>query len=248
MSLTGKVALVTGAGAGIGESTALLLANEGAKVCCIDRNSSGQRVVENIRTQGGTAFFVPADVAEEAQVKILFHTTIENFGRLDVLCNIAGIVIPGRLDNTTLEDWDRTMQVNVRSVFLMSKYAYPHLKATQGVIVNTASSVASKGVKDRAVYTASKGAILSLTRAMAVDWIEDHIRVNSVSPGTTDTPSLQERLAKLPNPTQARIEYIARQPLGRLGKPEEIAQAILLLVTNTFMTGTNIGVDGGMIM
>jgi NAD(P)-dependent dehydrogenase (short-subunit alcohol dehydrogenase family) len=246
LRLKGKAAIITGAGAGIGEATAILLAKEGSSVCCADLTDSGLKVAKKIKDSGGNAIFVQGDVSKAEDVKRIIDKTIETYGRLDILFNNAGIVFGGRIDNTSIEDWDKTMAVNVRGIYLMSKYAFPHLKKTKGTIINTASSVALKGVKDRAAYTASKGAVLALTRAMAMDYMEDGIRVNCISPGTTDTPSFRERVAQSENPEEARRQLILRQPMKRLGKPEEIADAVLFLASNEFCTGTNLSVDGGM--
>jgi NAD(P)-dependent dehydrogenase (short-subunit alcohol dehydrogenase family) len=247
--LNGKVAIVTGAGAGIGKATALLLAKEGANVCCASLSgNSGARVVQEIWESGGDAIELAGDLAKMDAAEKIVHGTINKWGKLDILVNNAGIVISGKLDETAFEPWDRVIAVNLRGTYLMSWFALDHLKKTQGVIVNVSSSVALKGVKDRAAYTASKGAVLSLTRAMAVDYAEDKVRVNCICPGTTDTPSLAGRISKLPNPDEARKSFIARQPLGRFGRPEEIAEGILFLVTNEFCTGTILSVDGGMTM
>jgi hypothetical protein len=246
MRLEGKVAIVTGAGAGIGEATALLFAKEGASVCCVDLAETGQKTVQKIKGSGGKGLFIKADVSKPDDAKRIADKAIETFGKIDILFNNAGIVVPGTVDNTSLDDWDKTMAVNVRGIYLLSKYAIPHLKKTRGTIINTASSVAIKGVKDRAAYTASKGAVLSMTRAMAMDYMEDNIRVNSISPGTTETPSFKQRVAASENPEEALKQLIARQPMKRLGKPEEIADAVLFLVLNEFCTGSNLSVDGGM--
>jgi NAD(P)-dependent dehydrogenase (short-subunit alcohol dehydrogenase family) len=248
MRLEGKVAVVTGAGAGIGEATALLFAEEGASVCCVDLAETGQKTAQKIKDSKGKALFIKADVSGPEDAKRIVDKAIETFGKIDILFNNAGIVVPGRIDNTSVEDWDKTMAVNVRGIFLLSKYAIPYLKKTGGTIINTASSVATKGVTDRAAYTASKGAVLSLTRAMAMDYIGDHIRVNSISPGTTDTPSFRGRVAQSKDPEEARKQLIARQPMKRLGTSKEIADGVLFLVLNEFCTGTNLAVDGGMTM
>ncbi|MHA1943443.1 MAG: SDR family NAD(P)-dependent oxidoreductase [Candidatus Thorarchaeota archaeon] len=246
MNLEGKTAIVTGAGAGIGESTVKLLANEGTNVVCNDISESGLRVVKDIQSSGGEAIFLKGDISDEGFAQKMVAESIKKYNQLDILVNNAGIVIPGRVDNTSSEDWNRTMEVNVRGVYLVSRFAIPHLRETQGVIINVASAVALMGAKDRAAYTASKGALLSLTRAMAVDYMDDKIRVNCICPGTTDTPSLKDRLAKLPDPEAARKQFIERQPLRRFGRPEEIAEGILYLVQADFCTGTCLSVDGGM--
>jgi NAD(P)-dependent dehydrogenase (short-subunit alcohol dehydrogenase family) len=249
MKLENKVAIITGAGAGIGEVTALLFANEGAKICCNSLSDSAIKVVDKIKSTGGDALFVKADVANENQAKDIVDKTVKNYGKIDILFNNAGIVLGGAVDTMSTEDWDRTMAVNVRGIYLVSKYAIPYLRKTKGVIINNASSVAFKGVKDRAAYTASKGAVLSMTRAMAMDYIEDKIRVNAICPGTTDTPSLAERIkSKGGNYEEVRQQYISRQRIGRLGSPEEIAEGVMFLVLNEFCTGVSLLVDGGMTM
>jgi len=158
-------------------------------------------------------------------------------------------VIGGTIDNTSIEDWDRMMAVNVRGIYLVSKFAIKYLKETKGTIVNNSSSVAFKGVENRVAYTASKGAVLSMTRAMAMDYLNDKIRVNAICPGTTESPSLEKRIrSKGGDYRQVKEEYISRQRMGRLGKPEEIAEGVLFLVLNEFCTGVSLLVDGGMCM
>lgn len=248
MKLKDKVAVITGAGAGIGEATAILLAKEGAKVCCNSISESALKVVQKIQKFGGDAIFVQVDVSIEEEAKKIIDKTIEAYGKIDILFNNAGIVVGGAIDTTTTEDWDRVMAVNVRGIYLISKYAVPHLKKTKGTIINNSSSVAFKGVANRAAYTASKGAVLSMTRAMAADYLDDKIRVNAICPGTTDTPSLAGRLSKYPDPEAARKDFIARQRMGRLGTSEEIAQGVLFLALNEFCTGISLSIDGGMTM
>jgi meso-butanediol dehydrogenase/(S,S)-butanediol dehydrogenase/diacetyl reductase len=249
MKLKGKIAIITGSGAGIGRATALLFAREGAKVCCNSISNSAQDVANEIKTSGGEAIFVQADVSKEQDAMRLIEETIKNFGKIDILFNNAGIVIGGTIDNTSIEDWDRTMAVNVRGIYLVSKFAIKYLKETKGTIVNNSSSVAFKGVENRAAYTASKGAVLSMTRAMAMDYLKDEIRVNAICPGTTESPSLENRIrSKGGDYEQVKADYISRQRMGRLGKPEEIAEGVLFLVLNEFCTGVSLLVDGGMCM
>ena len=246
MKLEGKVAIVTGAGVGIGEATAHLFASEGASVVCNDINETASEVVDRIQSMGRESIFVRGDVSDSRDAELIVDKAVKKYGRLDILVNNAGIVLPGRVDNMSVENWDRTMEVNVRGPYLLSRFAIPHLREVQGTIIHVASAVALMGAKNRAAYTASKGALVSLTRAMAVDYMEDKIRVNCICPGTTDTPSLKERLAKLPDPEAARKQFIERQPLRRFGRSEEIAEGILYLVQAEFCTGTCLSVDGGM--
>lgn len=248
MEIKNKVAIITGAGAGIGEATAKLFAKQGAIVVCNSLSKSADDVVNEIKKEGGNALFVQADVSIENEAKKIVDKTIQNFGRLDILFNNAGIVLPGSVDTISTEDWEKTMDVNVKGIYFISKYSIPFLKKTKGTIVNNSSSVAFTGVKDRVAYTASKGAVLSMTRAMAADYIEDGIRVNAVCPGTTKTPSLVRRLEKFENPEKAKRDFIARQKMGRLGTPEEIAEGVLFLVRNEFTTGASLSIDGGMTM
>lgn len=248
MKLKGKIAIITGAGAGIGKATAILFAEEGAKICCNSLSNSGLETAKTINATGGSAIFIQGDVSREADSKKIVEETIKTYGKIDILFNNAGIVLPGSVDSISTEDWDRTMAVNVRGIYLVSKFAIPYLKKSNGTIINNSSSVAFKGVVNRAAYTASKGAVLSLTRAMAADYLEDNIRVNAICPGTTDTPSLAERLSKYDDPNEAKKQFIARQKMKRLGIPEEIAEGVLFLALNEFSTGISLSIDGGMTM
>ena len=249
MRLKDKVAIITGASVGIGQSTALLFAREGAKVAINSQSERGAAVAEQINGAGGQAIFVQGSVEEPADAQRIVERTVEEFGRLDILVNNAGILIPGTVDNTSLDDWERTMAVNVRGVFLMSKLAVQQmLRQGGGVIVHNASVAAVKGLKDRASYAASKGAVAALTKAMAVDYVDKKIRVNCVNPGTTLTPSLQDRIDAFDDPEAAKKMFVSRQPMGRLGGPEEIAAGILYLASDeaSFVTGVALNIDGGL--
>ncbi|MEJ2294884.1 MAG: SDR family NAD(P)-dependent oxidoreductase [Candidatus Lokiarchaeota archaeon] len=188
MKIKNKVAIITGAGAGIGKATANLFAKEGAEICCNSISQSALSVADDIIERGGEAIFVQGDVSNKQDARTIIEETINEFEKIDIVFNNAGIVLGGTIDSISIEDWDRTMAVNVRGVYLVSKFAIPYLKKTMGCIINNASSVAFKGVPNRAAYTASKGAVLSMTRAMASDYLQDNIRVNAICPGTTDTP------------------------------------------------------------
>ena len=214
-----RAAIVTGAGKGIGEALALKLGTMGIAVCCNSLTDSGAATAKSIRAAGGRAIFVGGDVAgEEAAARVVAETAAA-YGGIDILVNNAGVVLPGTAQTTSIDDWDRTMAVNVRSVFLLSASALPHLISRKGVIVNTSSSVALKGVKDRLAYTASKGAVLSMTRAMAADLIDRGVRVNCVCPGTTWTPSLDGRLASRRRRQRHRTADEIHLPAARDGVP-----------------------------
>jgi NAD(P)-dependent dehydrogenase (short-subunit alcohol dehydrogenase family) len=243
-----KTAIVTGAGKGIGEETALRLGKEGVWVCCNSLGDSGAKTAEKINQDGGRALFVRGDVSKKADVSRIVTETVRAFKGIDILVNNAGIVLPGTVENTAESDWDQTMAVNVKGVYLMSQAVLPYIIERKGTIVNNASSVALKGVKDRFAYTASKGAVLSLTRSMAADLIGYGVRVNCICPGTTFTPSLEDRLAKFDDYERIKQDFISRQPLGRFGESGEIADGILYLIHAAFCTGTVLSVDGGMTM
>ena len=250
MRLDGKVCIITGGGSGIGRASALLFAQEGARLGVADKRlASAQAVAVECARKGAEAIAVEVDVANSDQVQRMISRTTEKFGRLDVLVNNAGYGIAGNVVETDEDDWDALMAVNVRGVFLCSKYAIPTMKRTGGgTIVNTASVVAAVGIADRAAYCASKGAVAALTRAIAVDHVGDGIRCNAVAPGTIDTPYFDEILGKSAYPHVLRKALAARQLLGRLGTPEEIAAGILFLASDEsrFATGTILTLDGGM--
>lgn len=249
MPFAGKSVLITGAGSGIGRATALLFAKSGARVAINNVSlQKGNEVMELIKSIGAEVCYAPGDISVAETARAVVEKTITAFGKLDILVNNAGIVIGGRVDNTSEEDLDRTLRVNVRGTFLVSKYAVQEMKKRGGgVIVNVASVAAIKGIPDRAAYSASKGALVSLTKAMAADYIKDNIRVNCVCPGTTFTEGLAERIKASPDPEAALAEFVRRQPMGRLGKEEEIAHAILFAACDdaAFMTGSIITIDGG---
>ncbi|MDO9211162.1 MAG: glucose 1-dehydrogenase [Deltaproteobacteria bacterium] len=250
MRFRGKVVLITGAGVGIGRAAAVRFGKEGAKVAINSLTpTNGQETLRLLQEARGQGIYIQGDVSITADARRIVEETVKAFGRIDILVNNAGIVLPGRVDNISEEDWDRTIAVNLKGVYLVSKYTIPEMrKIGGGVIVLNASVVAIKGVKDRGAYTASKGGVLALTKAMAADYLSENIRVNCVCPGTTYTPSLERRIQAFADPEKARVDFIARQPMGRLGKDEEIAAAILFAASDeaAFMTGANIAIDGGM--
>ena len=244
--LKDKVCLITGGGSGIGRATCLLFAREGARVAVADKSFPAAEAVAG--EAGAGAFAIEVDVAVSASVQAMIRTTVERWGRLDVLINNAGYGIPGSVVETSEDDWDKLMAVNVNGVFYGCKYAIPVMKKQGGgVIVSTASTVSSIGIRNRAAYCASKGAVAALTRAMALDHVADNIRVNCVAPGTIDSPYLERIFRKSDRPDELRRELNARQAMNRMGKPEEIASAFLFLACDdsSFCTGSMLTVDGG---
>jgi NAD(P)-dependent dehydrogenase (short-subunit alcohol dehydrogenase family) len=248
MQLKDKVAVITGAASGIGHAAAQLFAREGAAVVVVDINDAGRAVADEISKSGGRAVFEKCDVTRSDDCKRAVDRALREFGRLDILFNNAGIIRRATVVDLSEEDWDRVMAVNVKSIFLMSRFAVPVMaKQGAGSIVNMASGWGLTGGAKAAVYCASKGAVVLLTKAMAVDHGPQNIRVNCICPGDTDTGMLRNEAQQLGEATDRFMAEAARRPLGRVGKPEEIAQAALYLASNasTFVTGTALVVDGG---
>jgi len=247
--LTGKRALITGGASGIGRATALLFAHEGAAVAVVDLDEvGGQAVVRAIADEGGQAIFVRCDVSLAADCQRAVQRTVDELGGLDVLFNNAGIIRRASVLETSEGEWDGVMAVNVKSVFLLSKYAIPVMvQAGGGVIINTASGWGLVGGRKAAAYCASKGAVVLLTKAMALDHGQQNIRVNCICPGDTDTPMLRDEARQLGEPDDRFLAEAAQRPLQRIGKPEDIAQAALYLASDasSFVTGTTLVVDGG---
>jgi meso-butanediol dehydrogenase / (S,S)-butanediol dehydrogenase / diacetyl reductase len=250
MKLQNRTVIITGAAAGIGAASAALFASEGAQVVAVDVDREMlNQVSGQLEKAGANCLAVPADVSQRGDVEIVLRAATQKFGRIDILFNNAGIVPTGKLEATSEEQWDRAMAINVKSMYLFCHAVIPGMKAQGGgVILNTASATALRAVVDRACYTATKAAVIGLTKSMAVDYVRDNIRVNCLCPGTVDTPSLAGRLAAFPDPAQARKNFIARQPMGRFGTAEEIAQAALYLVSPAaeFVTGVAFPIDGGL--
>jgi len=247
--LENKVALITGGASGIGQAAALLFSQEGAAVAIVDiHDHLGQTAVAEIKSLDGRAFFIHCDVTSAADCQEAVDKTIAAYGGLDILFNNAGIIRRTDIINTSEQEWDLVMAVNVKSIFLMSKYAIPHMiKAGGGVIINTSSGWGLKGGANAVSYCASKGAVTNMTRAMAIDLGGHNIRVNALCPGDTDTPMLRSEARQLGESEEVFMADAADRPLKRYAQPVEIAQAALFLASDaaSYMTGTALVVDGG---
>ena len=249
MRLAGKVALITGGTSGIGEATALLFAKEGAKVAITGRNESrGHAVTARILEQGGKVVFIRTDVRKANECSRAVDETLATFGRVDILFNNAGVFYPHTTLECSEEEWDLQIDINLKGTFLMSKFVLPGMIAQgAGVIINNSSGWGIVG-GDRAVaYCASKGGVVLLTKAMAVDHGRQGVRVNCICPGDVDTPMLPEDAKLRGLDWKTYIEGCANRPLGRVGTADEIARAVLFLASDdsSFMTGATLVVDGG---
>lgn len=245
-SMTGRRAIVTGGASGIGRATAELLAAEGARVAVADLDQEGARAVASSCGPGSIGLGIDVALAEDCRIAV--EQVAGAFGGIDLLVNNAGIIRRADVVETTEDEWDRVMAVNVRSVYLMSRFAIPVMtRGGGGAIVNTGSGWGLKGGAKAASYCASKAAVVNLTRAMAIDHGPDGIRVNCVCPGDTDTAMLRSEADQLGEPEDAFLADAATRPLARVGRPEDIAHAIAYLASDAaaFVTGSVLVVDGG---
>lgn len=243
MRFSGKVAIVTGGASGIGLATAELMAREGGKVLIADTSPKGEKVAEALRAQGIEMVFLAADVSKEESVAGMVKMAVDLWGRLDIMVANAGISGRGLADQTTIPDWERVIGVNLTGVFLCAKYAIPAMRVSGGgAIVNTSSIIGLVGTRGAMPYSAVKGAVVNMTRSMALDSANDRIRVNAVCPGFLTAPTTGQ------GRTQEHHEHlISLHPLGRLGEAEDVAKAIAFLASDdaSFITGTSLVVDGG---
>jgi len=249
MRLRNKVAIITGAGSGIGRATALLFSEEGAKVAIVDIDKKmGQQTTEIIRKRGQEALFIPADITDLFQVKSMVERVVKRYEKIDILVNNAGLYTQGNAINTNEELWDKIMALNLRAAFLCCRYCIPEMvKNRGGVIINVASEAGIVAIKNQVAYNVSKAGLISLTKSIAVDFAPQNIRANCVCPGTTETPLVASALAKQADPERARRELEKVRPANRLGKPEEIAYGILYLSSDEspYATGAVLSIDGG---
>ncbi len=250
--LDGKVALITGAASGIGRATAFLFSAEGAQLALGDWQVEPlEAVAGEIRSRGGKVVARRTDVSKRADAQALVAAAVEAFGGLDVVVNNAGIGLYNTtLEQTTEDDWDRVMAVNLKGVYLVSQAAIPHLRTRGGGSIINVASVHAMATQERiAAYAASKGGVLALTRAMALDLAPDAIRVNAVLPGAVDTPLFRSALAAEGKSAEELGFRFDPRAIGRVGQPEELAHAILFLASDasSFMTGSPMIIDGGLL-
>lgn len=247
--MEGRVAVVTGAGSGMGRATAQLLAREGARVAVADINTEGaNETVHSITSAGGKAIAVPTDVTKGVEVETLIRRAVDTYGRIDILHNNAGVIIVKFLEDTSEEEWDRLMGVNLKSIFFGVKYAVPYMKKQGGgCIINTASTGSFLGQYMTPAYIASKGAVLMLTKTLALDYAKYNIRINCICPGAVDTPMLRRHFDNSPDPELAARREQELMPIKRFLQPDEIAEGVLYLASDVArgITGTALVIDGG---
>ena len=249
LSLENKVAVITGSASGIGEGTARLFAEMNASVALLDINEEkGTKVAAQITDNGGRACFFLCDVTSDKDCKNAVEAVIQEFGKIDILFNNAGIAIRKNIVDLKEAEWDKVANINLKGIYLLSHHAIPHMiKNGGGSIINTGSGWSLRGGADALSYCATKGGVLNMTRAMAIDHGKHNIRVNCICPGDTDTPMLREEARQLGETDERFLTEAAQRPLRRIGRPEDVAQAALYLASDgaSFITGTVLVVDGG---
>lgn len=249
MKFTDKVSLITGAGSGIGRTTALRFANEGAKVVVADIDTqAGQETVDMIRTKGGEALFVETDVSNPKSVQGMVKHTVATYKELHILVNVAGIFIEGDLVHTPEAEWNRILDVNLNGIFLCMKYCIPALISSGGgAIVNIASEAGLVGIANQVAYNVSKSGVIALSKSTAVDFAKKNVRVNCICPGRVLTPLVEKVISDSRDPDEKRRALSEDRPLMRMGNPEEIAAGILFLCSDDagYAVGTVLTIDGG---
>jgi NAD(P)-dependent dehydrogenase (short-subunit alcohol dehydrogenase family) len=250
MTFAHHVALITGAASGIGQAAARAFCAAGGAAMLVDIDSNGARQADELNAAGAKAAFAVVDVANVAALNDAVTRTVACFGGLDIVLHAAGVVLSCGVEATTLDDWSRVIDVNLRSAFFLAATAIPHLRRQGGAIVYVASMAGLAGQAGTPAYCASKGGLIALTRALALDHARDGVRINCVCPGSVDTPMMTRWLGDQSDPDAARQALVARQPLGRMARPDEIAAAMLFLASESaaFITGHALVVDGGLFM
>jgi len=248
MKLEDRVAIVTGASKGIGAGIAREFSREGAKVVVVSRGAAeGLAMAEELGSKEGRAVYVQTDVTKSEDIRALISRTAETFGRLDILVNNAGYHLSKNVEETTEEEWEFIQQTNLRSTFLCSKYAIPHLRQTRGNIINISSMVGLVGQPNAGAYSATKGGQIAMSKGMAIDFAPDGIRVNVICPGWIQTPLVEDWFSQQQDAVAARQYIFGRHPLGRIGTIEECGKAAVYLASDdaAFVTGITLNIDGG---
>lgn len=248
MRLENRVAIVTGGSKGIGAGIAGVFCAEGAAVVIASRGrEEGGRMAAALQAAQGRAWFVPTDVTDSASIQALIQATVERFGKLDILVNNAGYHLSKNVEQTSEEEWEFIINTNLRSTFLCSKYAIPHLRQTRGNIINISSMVGLVGQPNAGAYSASKGGQIAMTRGMALDFAADGIRVNALCPGWVQTPLVEDWFSQQEDPEASRKYIFGAHPLGRIGTVEECGKAAAYLASDdaAFVTGITLNLDGG---
>jgi len=248
LSLEGRVAIVTGAASGIGRGIAVRLAGMGAAVVVLDKNAEGaSSTVASIVQDGGRGLAIQCDVRSGSDCRLATQQTIASFGRIDILCNNAGVIVRKDVVALQEDEWEAVLDVTLKSVYLLSHEVIPHMIGGGGTVINTGSGWSLRGGPKAAAYCAAKGGVVNLTRAMAIDYGKDNIRVNCVCPGDIDTPMLAGECRQLGENPDRFMKEAANRPLSRVGTPEDVANAVLFLASDMakWITGACLVVDGG---
>ncbi len=248
MRLANKVAIVTGGSKGIGSGIARVFCAEGAAVVIASRGpEEGNRMVAELEASGGRAWYAPTDVTDSPSIQAMIQGTVQRYGRLDILVNNAGYHLSKNVEQTSEQEWEFIINTNLRSTFLCSKFAIPHLRRTRGNIINVSSMVGLVGQPNAGAYSASKGGQIAMTRGMALDFAADGIRVNALCPGWVQTPLVEDWFSQQKDPEASRRYIFGAHPLGRIGTVEECGQAAAYLASAeaAFVTGITLNLDGG---